>query len=44
MIYHFNNYYLILEVNTFLYKTALHTIKKPVFQYVNTGQCRNTNR
>jgi hypothetical protein len=31
-----------LEVNTFLYITALHISKKlkTVIKYVNTGQCR----
>jgi hypothetical protein len=28
----------------FLYITALQTTKNPLFQYVNTGQCKNTSR
>jgi hypothetical protein len=45
MIKLFNYEYLILNVNTpFLYITAFHTTKKPVYQYVNTGQFRNASR
>jgi hypothetical protein len=29
--------------HTLLCIMALHTTKKTVFQYVNTGQCRNTS-
>jgi hypothetical protein len=30
--------------HTFLYITTLHVNNKPVFQYVNAGQCKNTIR
>jgi hypothetical protein len=38
---HIYDYVLSLIV---LYITPLHTIKKPVFRYVNSGQCMDTSR